>query len=109
MKPTPARMPLRPRGALVALSVAAMMTQVSRASAAPERVDSRPVTTVAAAIVPPVGPAQLAALASLWRAPPVSGGWPLLVAGLIGVWAIGHRRLSAPESRSLDPHRLRRG
>jgi hypothetical protein len=110
MEPTRIRMPLRLRGALLALLMAAMATQVSGASAAQEMGSTRVVTAggAATAAVLPVTRAQLTALAGLLRGPPASGGWGLLAAGLIGVWAIGHRRMSVLGSRSLDPHGLRR-
>ena len=111
MKCSSARMPLRLRGALLALSLAAMTTQVSGASsgAAADHVaasrDRISVATLAVAL--PDGRAQLNGLARLSPGPPVSGGWGLLAAGLMGVWAIGRRRLSAPGGRSLDPRRPR--
>ena len=109
MEPTRERMPLRLRGALLALSIAAMATQVSGASAAQEVDRPRPVTAAASAAAALSGePAPLARLASLLRGPQVSGNWALLVAGFLGVFAIGHRRVSAPGSRSLDPQGLRR-
>jgi hypothetical protein len=97
------------RGALLALSIAVMASQVSSASAGQEASRPRPVTTARAATVAPsderVG---LPGLASLLRGPPVSESWALLLAGLTGVWAIGHRRMSVLGSRSLDPRGLRR-
>ncbi|HEY2276318.1 MAG TPA: hypothetical protein VGH61_12510 [Steroidobacteraceae bacterium] len=108
MEPTRFRMPLRLRGALLALLMAAMATQVSGASAAQEMGSARLVTAgVAATAALSDERAQLTGLAGLLRGPPASGGWGLLVAGLIGVWAIGHRRMSVLGSRSLDPHGLR--
>jgi hypothetical protein len=102
-------MPLRLRGALLALSIAAMATQVSGASAAPEMAGARPVPAAASAAAALSDEhAQLTGLASLLRGPQVSGSGALLVAGLLGVWAIGHRRVSAAGSRSLDPQGLRR-
>jgi hypothetical protein len=97
------------RGVLLAISLAAMTTQVSGASAAGEVVRSRLVTTggAATAVLSDVR-AQLTGLAGLLRDPPVSGGWGLLVAGLIGVWEIGYRRMSVLGSRSLDLHGVRR-
>ncbi len=109
MEPSRARSVVRLRGALVVLSIAAMATQVSGASAAQELARPRPVTTAAsAATARSAPPAQLTGLAGLLRDPQPSGSWALLVAGLLGIWAIGHRRLSALGSRSLDPHGLRR-
>jgi hypothetical protein len=102
-------MPLRLRGALLALLMAAMATQVSGASASQEMGSARLVTAGGATgAALSVERAQLGGVAGLLRSPPVSGGWGLLVAGLIGVWAIGHRRMSVRGSRSLDPHGLRR-
>ena len=108
MKPASARMSSRLRGALLALSMAAMATQVGGASAAVES-GPRGVATLGAASVALSGErTQLAGLASPLPGTPVSGGWALLIAGLMGAWAIGHRRMSALGSRSLDPQGLRR-
>lgn len=112
MKCSSARMPLRLRGALLALSLAAMTTQVSGASSGASAADhvaaSRDRISVATlAVALPGGRARLNGLASVSPGPPVSGGWGLLAAGLMGVWAIGRRRLSAPGGRSLDPRKLR--
>jgi hypothetical protein len=108
MKPTRARRSLRLKATLFALAIAATATQVGGASAAPGAAGWQPVAQVSAATVPVPSERELLSwLASLSRGPPPSAGWALLVAGLIGVWAIGHRRISAAD-RSLDPYRLRR-
>jgi hypothetical protein len=83
-----------------------MATQVSGASAAGKLAGSRPLAPVATAAWP--GKAVLRGFASLVPSPPTSGGWTLLVAGLVGVWAIGQRRISAHGSHSLDPGKLPR-
>jgi hypothetical protein len=108
MKPTSARMAPRLRGALLALSMAAMATQVGGASAAVES-GPRGVVPLGAASVARSGErTALAGRASQLPGTPVSDGWGLLVASLLGAGAIGHRRMSALGSRSLDPHGLRR-
>ena len=106
MKPAPARMPLCLRAALLALSIAAMLTQVSRASAAADRAGSRLLAPpgMSAAVLPSER-TGLIGFASPLPGPRVPGSGALLIAGLIGGWAIGRRRLSAMGSRSLDPHR----
>lgn len=104
MKSTRARTPLRLKGTLLALSIAAMATQVSGASAAQELAGSRPVTAAGAATARSAEPAQPVSLASLLRGPRVSGDWALLIAGLLGVGVIGHRRMAGFGSRSLDLH-----
>lgn len=107
MKPSQARKPLRLKAMLFALSVAAMSTQVGGASSAAGVAGSAPVAQMSAAM-PLLGERELLTwLASLLRAPPESGRWALVVAGLVGVCAIGLRRISASGSRSLDPYRLR--
>jgi len=107
MKPVSIRMPPRMRGALLALAVGAMATQVSGASAAAQMGSARRVAPVAAVARAPLPAehAQRSGLASLLRGPPVSGSWALLVAGLMGAWAIGQRRASTLGSRSLDAQR----
>ena len=109
MKPTRARTRLRLTGTLLALSIAAMATQVGGASAAPRMALEPPVGHVSAAIVPVPGERELLAwVASVLRGSPVPGSWALLIAGLTGVWGIGRRRISALGSGTLDPYRLRR-
>jgi hypothetical protein len=109
MKPTRPSTPWRLRGAIFALSIAAMATQAGRATVAPGVAGGPPVAHVSAASVSlPGGRELLAWLASELRGPPASGSWMLLLAGLTGVWAIGRRRVSALGSRTLHPHRLLR-
>lgn len=92
MKPPQSRSRLRIQAALFALLLAAVTPQVGGAAA-----------------IPLPGEYELLAwLASVLRAPPVWGSWALLAAGISGVWAIGHRRMSAPGGGSLDPYGLRR-
>jgi hypothetical protein len=95
----------RLRGALLALSMAAMATQVGGASAAVES-GQRAVAALGAASVALSG--ERTPLAGRASPLPGTGGWALAVAGLLGACAIGHRRMSALGSRSLDPHGLRR-
>ena len=108
MKPKRARMRWRLKGTIFALSIAAMATQVGGATMSPRVAAELPAPVSAAAIPLPGERELLIWLASVLRTPPVSGGWALLLAGLTGVWAIAWRRMSAPDSRSLDAHGLRR-
>ena len=110
MKSTRASTPRRLKGMILVLSIAAMATQVSGASAAPELSGSRSVTSAGGATAArAAAPAQPAELASLLRGPPVSRDWALLVAGLLGVCAIGRRRMTAFGGRGLDLHGSRGG
>lgn len=109
MKPIRAHTRLRLKGAIFALSIAAMATQVGGASAVPGVAGEPPVAQLSAAIVPVPGERELLAwLTSVSRGSPVPGSWALLIAGLAGVWAIGRRRVSAIGNRTLIPYRLRR-
>ena len=110
MKPLQFRRPMRLKAALLALSLVAMTTQVGGASAA-LGVGEPPAAqlSVAAALPMPGERELLAGLAWLTRVvrlPPESGNWALLIAGLTGAWAIGHRRRFSFGSRALDPYRL---
>jgi hypothetical protein len=106
MKPTRPRTPLRLRGTIFALSLAATATQVGGAAAAPREAGLSPAVHLSASVLLP-GEREL--LASLpVRHAPASGNWALLVAGFVGAWAIGRRRVSASGGRSLDPQRPRR-
>jgi hypothetical protein len=108
MKPTRPRTPLRLRRAIFALAIAAVATQVGSATVTPGVAGQRPAALVSAARLPLPGERELLTrLASVLRGPPVSATWPLLLAGLTGVWAIGRRRVSETGSRPLDPGRLR--
>jgi len=109
MKPTRARSPLRLKATLFALSIAAMATQVGGASAAGAVAGLPSVAQASTAAIPIAGERELLAfLVKVLRGPPQSASWALLVAGLLGVGAIGHRRICALGSRSLDPYRVRR-
>jgi hypothetical protein len=110
MKPTRAHTPLRLKGAIFALSLAAMATQVGGASATSGvAAGERPVAQVSAVSLPVPGERELLAwLTGMLRGSPVPGSWALLVAGLAGVWAIGRRRVSAIGDRTLIPYPLRR-
>ena len=111
MKPAPCTRSLRFKAALFALSFAAMTTQVGSATAAAGMGEPRSAQLTAAAIPVPAAGELLGWLAWLERvlpAPPISAGWALLAAGIAGVWVIGHRRMSAPGGRSLDPYGPRR-
>ena len=103
---------MRIKAALFALSIAAMTTQVGGATAAAGIGEPLAARVSAAAAIPLPGERELlgwlAWLARVSRAPPVLGSWALLLAGVAGVWAIGHRRMSAPGGHSLDPYGLRR-
>ena len=98
----------RLRGALLALSMVALATQVSRASAAVEPGPRGVAQLGTVSVALSAERTQLAGLATPLPGTPVSGGWALVIAGLMGTWAIGHRRMSARGSRSLDPRGLRR-
>lgn len=109
MEPARVRMPLRLKGALFALSIAAMATQAGSAPPPPREAKAVPVAHLSAASVSLASKlAPLSSLGSVLQAPPVSGGWALLFAGLTGIWAIGRRRTSTLGSRILEPQRLRR-
>jgi|SRR5215470_4054164 len=105
------RRPLRLKVALLALSLAAMTTQVGGATTAPGNGGPLAAQASVAAAIPMPGErellAWLARLTRVVRLKPESGNWALLIAGLTGAWAIGHRRRSAFGSRALDPYRLR--
>ena len=109
MKPKLARTRLRLIGTLLALSTAAVATQVSGASATPRIGLEPPAAHLSAALVALPGERELLAwVTSVLRGSPVPGSWALLIAGLTGVWAIGRRRISALGGGTLDPFRLRR-
>ena len=109
MEPARVRMPLRLKGALFALSIAAMATQAGSAPLPPREAKAVPVAHLSAASFSLSSKlAPLSSLGGMLQAPPVSGGWALLFAGLTGIWAIGRRRTSALDSRILEPQRLRR-
>jgi hypothetical protein len=102
------RRSLRLPTALLALSLAAMTTQVGGATASPGLGEPPAAQASVAAALPIPGEREL--LAWLTRAlpsPPESGNWALLIAGLTGAWAIGRRRMSSSGSRALDLRRLR--
>jgi hypothetical protein len=107
MKPTRPRTPLRLRGTIFALSLAATATQVGGAAAAPRDAVVSPAVHLSASLLPVLGARELLAALPVRHAP-ASGNWALLVAGFVGAWAIGRRRVSASGSRSLDPQRPRR-
>ena len=107
MKHPQSRRSLRLKAAFLALSLAAMTTQVGGATAAPGAGEAPAVQPSAAAALPIPGERELLAwLTRVLRVPPVSGGWALLIAGLAGAWAIGYRR-SAFANHALDLRRLR--
>ena len=109
MKSTRAHTRSRLKGALFALALAAMASQVGGASAAPGTAGELPAARVSAAIVPMPGERELLAwITVVLRGSPVPRSWALLLAGLAGVCAIGHRRVSAFGNHTLIPHRLRR-
>lgn len=109
MKPARARTPLRLKGTLFALSIAAMATQAGSAPLPPRAAHAPHVAhSTAASASLPDGLELPTAFASLLRGPPVSGRWALLFAGLTGVLAIGRRRMAALGRLSFDPQRLRR-
>jgi hypothetical protein len=109
MKPTRAHTRLRLKGAIFALSIAAMTTQVGGASMAPGVAGEPPVAQVSAASLPVPGERELLVwVTTVLHGSPLPGSWALLVAGLAGVWAIGRRRVSAIGDRTLIPYRLRR-
>jgi len=101
------RRPLRLRVALLALSLAAMTTQVAGATTAPGSGGPLAAQASVAAALPMPGERELLAwLTRILRLPPVSGSWALLIAGLTGAGAIGYRR-SVFANHALDVHRLR--
>ena len=111
MEPARVRMPLRLKGALFALSIAVMATQAGSAPLPPPPREPKAVQVAhlsAASVSLSSKLAPLSSLGSVLQAPPVSGGWALLFAGLTGIWAIGRRRTSTLGSRILEPQRLRR-
>ena len=113
MKPVRVRMPLRLKGALFALSIAAMATQAGSAPLPPRAAEPVRAAHLSAASVLLSGKlagklAPLGSLGSVLHGQPVSGGWALLFAGLTGIWAIGRRRTSTLGSQILEPQRLRR-
>jgi len=103
------RRSLRLPTALLALSLAAMTTQVGGATASPGLGEppAAQASVVAAALPIPGERELLAWLARVLPLPPESGNWALLIAGLTGAWAIGRRRMSSSGSRALDLRRLR--
>jgi hypothetical protein len=109
MKPTRAHARLRLKGTLLALSIAAMATQVGGASAAPRMTLEPPVAHLSTAVALMPGERELLAwITSVLRGSPVPGSWALLIAGLTGVWAIGRRRVAALGNGTLDSYGLRR-
>jgi len=102
------RRSLRLPTALLALSLAAMTTQVGGATASPGLGEPPAVHASVAAALPIPGERELLAwLTRVLPSPPESGNWALLIAGLTGAWAIGRRRMSSSGSRALDLRRLR--
>ena len=72
---------------LAALSLALLVTHGSATAALSHRTYASAVVHVAAPVHPPSGAGADGA-----RVPP---GWGLLVAGLVGTWAIGRRRIAS--------------
>lgn len=109
MKPARARTPSRLKGALFALSIAAMTTQAGSAPLSLRVAHApHPARSSAPGVSLPDGLELPTSFASLRRGPPVPGSWALLFAGLTGILAIGRRRTSVLGSLSFDGQRLRR-
>ena len=108
MKSTRAHPRLRFTGTLFALVLVAMTSQVGGASAARGSAGEPPAARSAAIVPLPGGRELLAWFMSVSRGSPAPGSWALFLAGLAGVCAIGHRRVSAIGDRTLRAYRLRR-
>ena len=101
MKPKPAHSRLCLKGTLLAMLIAAVAT--------PGTAGEPPATQLSAAIVPLSAERELLAwITGVLQGSPAPGSWALFLAGLAGVCAIAHRRVSAIGDHTLRPHRLRR-